>query len=507
MVRKLIANKFLQRVLNVLLVVFLEIFKDNLKVVLAKVLQIVVLLQPSVLQVVVAVLTSLTPLFSTVNYIVAPIFRMISYPLLEIISTIFQSLSPFLWLFSYFNKIFPLLKDIAVQFSSLAEWIFSVPYLILRLLFSALWAVVLKFVTMSLWSSIGIFIVSSFQNSIFYRIISSIFGIITDFVVIHMEPSKLAPWLVSPIYLGVSKVLFLFPTWMVNMATRFSRNISGRERFVTDEEIALLSMVFVFLGLYLFCILGGGFLFHLLFFLSFKFSIFSAFSIDVMISMGVIDDVQIADPNFSWPWGINEIHLIGLLLLLSLVSIYTIYYTARLFVFTPFYIYRFICNRRKNSGVVIDTFVKAHDSKSSLPDTRSSDEISGCPLAVEATFVTKDGPPPPDSQGDSYGDDHRRFKSRSRSKTERQCRDRFFSSSSPSSRHIPVDLTVSGPFDSSQSSSSSPSPMATLSEQSLAEVIFSRHVSHGSLRRRRNKSRSSSDLSLLRSLSLEGFHF
>lgn len=264
--RKLLANSIFQAILRVFIAVFLEIFKDNLYSALSRSLQLFVMVHPRISAILYRLFSfciiPFTPVFQTVYSIFMPIIT----PFISLFVS-FLRLPLFVWVWqigreifiALFSVIFSLLSiPLGIVYSLLST--FSAVFKTIAMTLLRMLIPLLRFFGMFLWRVISAF---NFVQIILNKL-QSLIPILYGFVFRFFQPLQLAGNLVIPIARLVSKLLPLFPRRLIDWSLRVAKKIGGENRFVSDEELAILNLITILSTLYVFCFIIGGYFTRLL---------------------------------------------------------------------------------------------------------------------------------------------------------------------------------------------------------------------------------------------------
>ena len=260
--RKVLANSIFQAILRLVIAIFLEIFKDNLYSALSRSLQLFVMVHPRISAILYRIFSSFLIPFTPIFELFYGMFMPIVTPFVTFFVTILRL--PLLvgaWslgreiLFALFSVLYGLLSiPLGIIYSMLLS--------ILKLFAFTLWKILLPFVNIilsAIWKIISAF---GFVQMILSRL-QSLIPILYGFIFRFFQPLQLAGSLVIPIARLVSKLLPLFPRRLIDLSLRVAKKIGGENRFVSDEELAILNLITVLSSLYVFCFIIGGYLVRL----------------------------------------------------------------------------------------------------------------------------------------------------------------------------------------------------------------------------------------------------
>ena len=235
--RKILTNKFFQFLLQLLLCIFIEIFYDKLMSAAYKTLQFFIILEPPLRLFILKILyyihyPIIIPIFKFIFFIVGPIIPFI-YNILNIPIGIIWKL--FLELFHFSSEI--------------VHIIFKIIFYLLNPFFNFL---------------INTFIYLLKENFIYRFMKNQNF---LSFIYKYLQPRQLSSRLVSPIILAFSKLLYLLPSFWIEFIIQNYTKIIGKGRHISNEEIAVVSLLIGGIFIYVFGIFISGSILKMIYFI------------------------------------------------------------------------------------------------------------------------------------------------------------------------------------------------------------------------------------------------
>jgi hypothetical protein len=248
-VRKLLANSIFQAILRIFIASFLEIFKDNLHSVMTRSLQLFIVAHPYISAIFYRLssycIIRVTPIFHIICgiylnlKILVNALTAVTLPLITMFASIFSA-SLSIWLWAVFNVIsIPL----TVILSALD---------VVRLMLLNIGLYILGFLGKFLWKIMSFNIVKNIISKL-HCLVPILYGYIIRF----FQPSQLAGNFAILLAKLASKLLHVFPYRIVKLSGYVAKKIGGENRFASDEELAVLSLVMVFFLIYVICFVVG----------------------------------------------------------------------------------------------------------------------------------------------------------------------------------------------------------------------------------------------------------